>query len=73
METKDVINKEDLKSIFKEAIIEVLETRKDILEEALAEALEDIAMLNAIREGEKGDYVDEKTFMNDLRKKINES
>ena len=42
-----------LKSIFKAAITEVLEEKKDLLREAVEEALEDIGLFNAIQEGEE--------------------
>jgi len=42
-----------LKEIFKTTLIEVLEERRDVFYEAVAEALEDIGLANAIREGEK--------------------
>jgi len=41
-----------LKNILKTALIEIFEERKDLINEALAEALEDIALANAIKEGE---------------------
>jgi hypothetical protein len=42
-----------LKLIFKSALIEVLDERRDLL----VEAIEDIALLNAIKEGELSDTV----------------
>lgn len=41
-----------IKEIFKQAILEVLQERKDLLHDAFAEAIEDIALTNAIRDGE---------------------
>jgi hypothetical protein len=41
-----------IKSLLKDAV-EVLEERQDLLRDALQESLEDMAMLKAIREGEK--------------------
>jgi len=46
-----------LKSIFKSALIEVLDERRDLLVDAMEEAIEDIAFLNAIKEGESSDSV----------------
>lgn len=42
-----------IKVLLKDAVIEVLEERHDLLREALQESLEDMAMLKAIQQGEK--------------------
>lgn len=42
-----------LKTLFKEAIVEVLEERRDLLREAFEEALEDVGLANAIEEGRR--------------------
>ena len=41
-----------IKQLLKEALVEVLEERKDILYELLAEVMEDVALAHAIQEGE---------------------
>jgi len=46
-----------LKNIFKDAIVEVLEERQDLFAEIVAEAIEDIGLVRAIREGEKTEDV----------------
>jgi hypothetical protein len=46
------IDEERLKELFKEALVEILEERKDMLYELLAEVMEDIALAHAIQEGE---------------------
>ena len=46
-----------LKDLFKSALIEVLEERKDLIRELLEEAIEDIALAHAIEEGEHGERV----------------
>ena len=46
-----------LKSLVKEAVVEALEQQREVLYDAVAEALEDIAMAHAIREGDQSDYV----------------
>jgi len=48
-----VTDNEKLKGLFKQAIIEVMEERKDLVHEILIEAIEDAGMIDAIREGEK--------------------
>lgn len=42
-----------LKSLLKNAVAEVLQERQDLLRKALKESLEDMALLKAIREGER--------------------
>ncbi len=42
-----------IKVLLKDAVVEVLEERHDLLREALQECLEDMAMLKAIQRGEK--------------------
>jgi len=42
---------EKLKRVFKDALGEVLEERKDLLREILEEAVEDFALARAIEEG----------------------
>jgi hypothetical protein len=44
---------ERLKSLFKAAIVEVFEERRDLVRDVVAEALEDIALVRAIDEGER--------------------
>ena len=47
-----VFDESRLKEVFKTAIIEVLEERKTLLSDLFGEALEDFALVNAIKEGE---------------------
>jgi hypothetical protein len=42
-----------LKEIFKQAIIEAIEEKKDVVHDLLVDAMEDLAMIHAIQEGEK--------------------
>ena len=41
-----------LKELFKEALVEVLEERRDLMRAVMEEALEDIALVRAIEQGE---------------------
>lgn len=41
-----------LKEIFKQAIIEAIEEKKDVVHDLLMDAMEDLAMIHAIQEGE---------------------
>ena len=42
-----------IKNLLKDAVVEVLKERHDLLRDALQESLEDLAMLRVIQEGEK--------------------
>jgi len=46
-----------MKKIFKEAVAEFFQEHREWFSEMISEAVEDIAMCNAIREGEKGEFV----------------
>jgi hypothetical protein len=47
-----------LKEVFKQAFAELLQERKDLLYDVFSEVLEDIALVNAIKEGENTEIVD---------------
>ena len=47
-----VIDEARLKEIFKLALLEVFEERKSLFYELITEAIEDIALIRAIKEGE---------------------
>jgi len=47
-----IIDDQTLKSLLKEALIEVLQERPGLLRDMLSEAVEDIGLALAIREGE---------------------
>ncbi|PIE64945.1 MAG: hypothetical protein CSA26_05500 [Desulfobacterales bacterium] len=47
-----------LKDLMKQAIIEAIEEKKDMVQELLVEALEDVAMIHAIKDGEDSGFVE---------------
>ena len=53
------ITPEDLKILIKEMFIEVLKERKDLLEDAVIDAIEDIGLARAMAEGIKTPSVSE--------------
>jgi hypothetical protein len=55
--TTATLDEARLKDLFKTAIIEVLEERRDLIRDLLEEAIEDIALAHAIEEGERGERV----------------
>jgi cellobiose-specific phosphotransferase system component IIA len=46
-----------LKELFKQAIIEAMEEKKDVVHDLLVEAMEDLAMIHAIQQGEETELV----------------
>jgi hypothetical protein len=55
METS--ISPDQLKALIKAAVAEVLEERRDLLHQAVEEALEDVAFARAIEEGESTELI----------------
>jgi hypothetical protein len=51
------INQEQLKSLIKAALVEVLEEWRDLLHNVIEEAIEDVALVHAIEEGESTELV----------------
>jgi len=67
METS--IDNDKLKEIFKQAIIETIEEKKDVVHDLLVEAMEDLAMIRAIEQGEETDLVSRDEVMSILEGK----
>jgi len=62
----DHLNRDELKRLMREAFVEVLTERKDLIENAVIEAIEDIGLGLAMEEGRTGEYVDADDFMRKL-------
>ena len=62
METS--INQDQLKDLIKAAVAEVLDERRDLLHEVVEEALEDVALVRAIEEGESTELIERKEIFN---------
>ncbi len=60
------ISKTELREIIEEAVTAVLTERKDLLEDALSEALLDMKLGLAMSEADSGEYVTEETIMSKL-------
>ncbi len=46
------LEEQDIKDLLKQAILELLEERQDLFRELFTEAIEDLGLINAIKEGE---------------------
>ncbi|MCK4223654.1 MAG: hypothetical protein KAX39_00645 [candidate division Zixibacteria bacterium] len=53
------ISDEKLKGIIKEAIIEIIKEKRKVFYEIILEAIEEVGLANAIREGRKNKFVGE--------------
>lgn len=58
-----------LKRLLKEAVVEVLEERHDLLRAALQESLEELALLRAIQAGEKSPLTNRKKVFQRLARR----
>jgi hypothetical protein len=52
-----IIDDSKLKQLLKEAMIEALEEKKNIFHDVMIEAMEDMALVHAIKEGEETETV----------------
>ncbi len=51
------LDEAQIKELLKQAILELFQERRDLLYELFVEVLEDLALVNAIKEGESGETV----------------
>ena len=65
METLN-ISKGELKELIKEAIISTLTERRDLLENAVVEAILDMKLGLAMEEGDTGEYIGEQHILSRL-------
>ncbi len=52
-----------IKALFKEALVELIQERKDLFVDLLSEALEDVGLMRAISAGRAFDYVSRADIM----------
>lgn len=60
------LSEAELKRMMKEAMVSVLTERRDLLEEAVSEAILDMKLGLAIEEGDTGEYVAESEVFSKL-------
>jgi hypothetical protein len=61
------INEKQAKALLKEVLIELLEEERDLFFEVMLEAIEEIGLANAIREGRQNEFVSEEQILAVLR------
>jgi hypothetical protein len=64
------IESDNLKKMMRETFIDVLTQRRDLIEEAVIEAMEDIGLGIAMEEGRTGEYADTRLFTKKLNERI---
>lgn len=64
------INRKELKKLIRETFEDVLNDSKDLISEALLEAMEDIGLAKAMESGKTGQYIDTAEFRENLTSKI---
>lgn len=64
------MSRNELKRLMKETFIDVLTDRKDLIEDAVIDAIEDIGLGAAMEEGRVGEYVEKDEFIQRLDNKI---
>ena len=62
------LDEAQIKELFKQALVELLQERKDLLRELIAEVLDDLALLRAIKEGEDTETVGKEDVLRVLEK-----
>ena len=64
-----IADKAKLRKVVKAVVVEVLEARRDLVREALAEAVEDLGMIQAIKEGSRSARISRDAVFRILRKR----
>ncbi len=64
------ISRNELKKIIRETFVDVLNERKDIIGNAVMEAIEDFGLGSAIVKDRTGEYIDAEAFKKKLNSRI---
>lgn len=70
MDLETVADHGELKKIVKQAIVEAIEEKKDVVHDIFIDALEDLAMIYAIREGENSGRASRKEVFDILEGRV---
>ncbi len=62
-------NRKELKKLLRETFVDVLTNRRDLIEDAVLEAIEDVGLARAMQAVRRGYYVDTKKFVRRLEAK----
>lgn len=64
------ISRNELKKLMKDTFVDVLTQRKDLIEDAVIEAIEDMGLAISMEQGRTGEYIDNEEFAKKLNRKI---
>lgn len=64
-----VIDSSKIKEVFKQAIIEAMEEKKDLVHDLIVEAMEDLGMIRAIQQGEDTETIGRNEVFHILKEK----
>ncbi|NJM77645.1 MAG: hypothetical protein HC852_20025 [Acaryochloridaceae cyanobacterium RU_4_10] len=67
--SETTLNTSQLKDLIKTAIIEILQEQQEVFTDIIVEAMEDIALAKAIKEGESSETVDRESIFKILGQK----
>jgi hypothetical protein len=60
------VNEEKMKELLKDVMIEMIREKRELFHELIVEAIEEVGLANAIKEGRKNKFVSEERIMNIL-------
>lgn len=63
-----LITRDEIKPLIKKTLNEMIRNNKEEIRELIGEAIEDIALANAVKIGRKNEYVSEKRILKILNK-----
>ena len=61
------LSEQALRAMVKQAVIEALEERRDLLRDVVAEELEDLALVDIIKQGRESEVIDREEVFSALR------
>ena len=64
------ISRNELKKLMKDIFVDVLTQRKDLIEDAVIEAIEDMGLAISMEQGRTGEYINNEEFAKKLSRKI---
>jgi len=60
------VSDDRLKRVLKEIMVELIQDKKDVMSQIISDALEDVGLTQAIKQGRKNKFVDESRILDIL-------
>jgi len=64
---EQIISDEKTKELLEEVLVEMIREKREVFYEIILEAIEEVGLANAIKEGRTGEFVGEDEIMNALK------